>query len=436
MKSEKRLLDPGIYRVYGPIKLTVVDGSIFHFGRWVSSTETIIVPADETTSFYIEKPVNINITYHTSNQLISSSEKEEPILEWRKKANEIISKGYRLVIVLGETDSGKSSFTGFLANYAFQNGFQVNIIDSDVGQNDIGYPGCISSVKLTKTISWLRELHYERLYFVGSITPSENIDSVILGIKYLIEKIRKENSSSIIIINTDGWIEGIEARKYKTKLVMSITPDAIVVMTGRGKSSYLYKYFKNMIPCYLLSTPTIRKIKHRSRRKLRREISYIDIFLNGKKQAVNIDKTPIVGSLLFSGSLVSREVIEFFNKNYGIRILHMEINDNTCIIVLKNPIEVKIIKRYVNEIKSFLNVNKVVVLCIKDIQGIIVGLLGEKFEHLGIGIIQKIDFQKKILHFISSATRENLCIKGIILGNIKIERDGSETKSTTILRYI
>ncbi len=435
MKNERKHLTKGIYRIYGPIKIEIIEGSIFHLGRWGIPGQKIVIPANESTSFYIKDHANVDITYHTFDQIVLSSSNEEPILEWLNTAEEIVKKKYRIVMILGEPDSGKSSFTGFLANYAYQQGLKVNIIDSDVGQNDIGYPGCISSVRLQKHISWLRELRYDKLFFVGSITPSENIDNIILGVRELIGK-SLEQGSDITIVNTDGWIEGIYARKYKSKLVMLTKPDTIIIMSGSGKADYLCRYFSNIVPCFYLQTPKIKKIKEKNRRKIRREISYIDIFFNGVRKTINLDHVSIIGSSLFNGNKVTIDTINILNKKLKTNILHIETFNKSCIMVVKKISDLKIIKEKSHKIEEILHVKKIITLNIQDLIGIVIGLLSTNFEHVGIGIIQKINFEKRTLHILSSLVNENIEIKGLIFGNIKIEKNGRETRATNSLKYL
>ncbi|OYT31958.1 MAG: hypothetical protein B6U94_01330 [Thermofilum sp. ex4484_79] len=426
MRIKETVLDRGVYRVYGPVRIDVIDGEIFHLGRDVKNNEEIIVVADQTVAIFVKQPTKTRITFGLSGEIVPSSSEEEPIFHWKKIVEEIVANKYRVVMVLGETDSGKSTFSAFLANYAFVNGYRTVIIDSDVGQNDLGFPGCISSARLKKPLSWLRELSYENLFFVGSTTPANNTDSVIVGTRTLVEK-EKENSD-LIIINTDGWIDDIYARKYKTKLILHVKPDALVVMEGTGKSEYIVKFFGDLIPVYKAKTPSIRRIKKRARRRLRREVSYIDLFLNGVKRQIPLGKTPILGSMLFSGEKISANQLEILNKLLFGGVIYSEKYDKIGVLILKNENVKRNAKKYLLEIKKLLNVNRIIMLSLSDLVGVVVGLVGEKLEYIGVGVINKIDFRKNIIYLTTSLGDETTEIKGLVLGNIKIERDGTETR--------
>ena len=59
--------------------------------------------------------------------------------DWRKLANQIV-KSQQMVLVIGATDTGKSTFCRYLADYALAAGRKVACVDADIGQSGIGPP--------------------------------------------------------------------------------------------------------------------------------------------------------------------------------------------------------------------------------------------------------------------------------------------------------
>ena len=74
--------------------------------------------------------------------------------DWRKLASQVV-KPQQIVLVIGATDAGKSTFCRFLADVALAKGCKVACVDADIGQSQIGPPttiGVKSFLPMTDTI--------------------------------------------------------------------------------------------------------------------------------------------------------------------------------------------------------------------------------------------------------------------------------------------
>src|SRR5581483_11917797 len=73
---------------------------------------------------------------------------------WTPAAAKLVHRSNRskalTVMVVGNADAGKTTFSLFLANYSIAAGIVPCIIDSDVGQGELAPPGSIGSVVLTR----------------------------------------------------------------------------------------------------------------------------------------------------------------------------------------------------------------------------------------------------------------------------------------------
>lgn len=117
-----------------------------------------------------------------------------------------------LILVLGGIDTGKSTLIK-----ALYHRLGGEVVDSDVGQPDIGPPGLIS-----------RGTYEEGMmdaYFVGDITPRGNLVPVMVGIAKMVKA-----SSVPCFVDTDGWVEGDAARVYKCELIDLLEPDRLVLL--------------------------------------------------------------------------------------------------------------------------------------------------------------------------------------------------------------
>lgn len=158
------------------------------------------------------------------------------ILQEKRKIAKESNKTGPIVLVIGPTDSGKSSLCQILVNYAARLGEHVSYVDLDVGQNDISIPGCIASICVDKPMDIEHKwAHYSPLvYFYGYTSPENDklynvqMDNLVKALKMRDERDEKYRSSGWII-NTCGWIDG---KGYKIILdtIDKFSPDVVIVM--------------------------------------------------------------------------------------------------------------------------------------------------------------------------------------------------------------
>src|SRR5581483_7085647 len=131
------------------------------------------------------------------------------------------------VMLTGDTDTGKSTFSAYLANMVLAKEMKPCIIDGDIGQGDLAPRSAIGAAAMSKPVSDLRDISANLFEFVGSISPT--------GIEHFVaEKLRSildecMSFGNVMIVNTDGYVRdgGIP---YKMQLAEKLKPDAIVCL--------------------------------------------------------------------------------------------------------------------------------------------------------------------------------------------------------------
>lgn len=77
------------------------------------------------------------------------------------------------VIVVGPTDSGKSTLSRMLLSWAAKQGWKPTFVDLDIGQGSITIPGCIAATPIEMPIDPVEGIPLEMplVYFHGHPTP-------------------------------------------------------------------------------------------------------------------------------------------------------------------------------------------------------------------------------------------------------------------------
>lgn len=135
--------------------------------------------------------------------------------EMRDMAERTDKQGPRVMIV-GPTDTGKSSLSRILASYAARLGRTPTVVDLDVGQGS-SVPGMIASLPIEKPVDVSEGYEFATplVYWYGDVTPGSNPDLYKLQVSNLLRDINRRmelnQAASVggLIVNTCGWIDGV-----------------------------------------------------------------------------------------------------------------------------------------------------------------------------------------------------------------------------------
>ncbi|MEM3044553.1 MAG: Clp1/GlmU family protein [Candidatus Bathyarchaeia archaeon] len=199
-----------------------------------------------------------------------------------------ILKGCGKVVVLGGVDSGKSSLSTLIANYFVSKGFQVSILDLDVGQSDVSLPAAIGLGVVRNPIRGLYEAEPTAMYFIGSISPASMAGKVIRGAVKLAEKVG--DKECIMIVNTDGWLQGEEALNYKMKLVDALKPEAVAVIGEDKEANSISEILRDRFRVLRATRPFFIHRRTREERKRLREKAYYRYLRDGVSRVFPISK--------------------------------------------------------------------------------------------------------------------------------------------------
>jgi len=133
-----------------------------------------------------------------------------------------------IAIILGTTDSGKSTLARFLINNLLADHYRVSYVDSDIGQSSLGLPGTISQKTFYQPED-MNDFRPSKIYFIGSLNPSENIPFMIEGTKRMV-KASESETLKMIILDTTGLVTGEIGRALKIGKIRAILPGHVIAL--------------------------------------------------------------------------------------------------------------------------------------------------------------------------------------------------------------
>lgn len=140
-------------------------------------------------------------------------------------------------LLLGTTDSGKSTLARYLIKKLVSKNIVVSLVDSDIGQSTLGLPGTISMKtfkpkadvrRADQTQLDIKDFKYERMSFIGVFNPAKRFSLMIDETKRMVTFARKH--SEIILIDTTGLVSGDVGKALKVGKVKTIKPEHIIAV--------------------------------------------------------------------------------------------------------------------------------------------------------------------------------------------------------------
>jgi polynucleotide 5'-hydroxyl-kinase GRC3/NOL9 len=146
-------------------------------------------------------------------------------------------------VVIGATDSGKSTLAHCLIRELVSESLKVCLVDSDVGQSSIGLPGTIG-LKVFNENKGLKDFTSEKMSFVGTINPAKKIPFIIDTTKRMSDTCMK--SSDITLIDTSGLVTGETGRALKVGKIKAIKPEHVIAVQRQDELEHILELIENL----------------------------------------------------------------------------------------------------------------------------------------------------------------------------------------------
>ena len=335
---------------------------------------------------------------------------------WEKLASRVV-KPQQVVLVIGSTDVGKSTFCRFLADSAIGRGLKTAFVDTDVGQSQIGPPTTIGMKSLAPEDSPVQfNGTADQLYFVGDLSPRGHYLEVLTGTRLMVDRAR-ETEADFIIVDTSGYVHDALAVTLKQQKIELIRPNHVVCI-GRSNeleqitACYSQQDWLNIH--YLLPHRHVRSKSSKARSRYRK--AQFDAYFGvacEPKLAVESDETcepelvlqksensiqhlpfeQIRGERIpfFIGRIANEKELEILSRLAETQVYHAEWGHRTlCLIASKS-----LSKATTTHIKNHLSLTHVTAEVRAYFERRLIGLIDTAGNTYAIGIIEVVDFQKR-----------------------------------------
>lgn len=341
--------------------------------------------------------------------------------EWSSIISEVVSAP-GVVMTIGAVDTGKTTFCLQLANAAVEAGITTAVVDSDLGQSEIGAPGTVGMSMLESPVEALSDLKPKRLYFVGATTPAGHMLESAVGTKKLVDA-AIGLGAQMVVLDTTGLVQGTLGRKLKTYKTDLIRPDYLIGIEKRREIEHLLIPFTKIqnIKVQRVKASALVKRKPPAFREARRRLSFYSHFHDASGHIVRLEDIVCWNTWFSTGRPLKWQYLKFIEDALKCRVLHAEITGTGLFIVSERPCAGKGRAEIEQEFRtSNINVVSGDIFC-----NLLVGLADENGATLSVGLIQAIDFKQRFM-FLLSPIKTVSPVRIVQFGSVRITKDGEQ----------
>lgn len=289
-----------------------------------------------------------------------------PPREWHSLLD-VLQEEKGVAIVLGATDTGKSTLAKFLIFNLCQRGLMVALVDADIGQSFLGPPATIGLSIFKSHPDWELILTPPELFFVGSTTPEGHFPVHLQGVKRMVDK-AIPLGAELILLDTTGFVSGEAGKELKRRKIDLISPRFILALQKSNEIEPILELYKENPLCKIYRLPLSEQVRPRSmeERQIYRTNKFRDYFKHSLVQELAIEELQIEGEVLDpNGESIP---LDWALKINGLLIGLKDNNDETLALgVIRNYLAEKKVLRVLTPLTDILGVKTIQLSSLKII---------------------------------------------------------------------
>jgi len=258
---------------------------------------------------------------------------------------DVLSEEKGIVILLGATDTGKSSLIKFLILNLCQQGLKVALVDADIGQSFLGPPTTIGLAVFKSDPDWEVVLSPPEIFFVGSTTPEGHFSLYLKGVKRMVDK-AISYGTELVLVDTTGFVSGEAGKELKRRKIDLLSPRFILALQKSNEIEPMLELYERNPLYKIYRLPLSEQVKPRSmeERRMNKANKFRDYFKDSVIQEFAIEEIQIEGEVIDpTGECIP---LDWSLRIHGLLIGLKNSNDETLALgIIKNYFEEKNVVR-------------------------------------------------------------------------------------------
>lgn len=342
--------------------------------------------------------------------------------EWKEAIDRIASSS-KVVMLLGDTDCGKTTFSALLCNAALAAGRRVAVVDADIGQSEIGPPCCVGWGLMEAPIHTLGDITARGLAFVGSTSPVGRLLEHTVATRLMADIALQENPD-LLLVDTTGFVQGVPARRLKRAKWELLRPDTVVTLERKNECDLLVRMMDRSDAANVVRLPVAVAIGNKppAIRALRRSASFVRYFTGAEEYSYDIDQLVMEDTWLNNADPLAPHLQKFLAEAFGVKVFHAELSQRHLGLITDGPGRTD---HGMSAAREQFRVETVTLTPAKKLQHLLVGILDTKGKLLAVGLIESIDFRRRTIGILSPV-KIPAVVRGLRFGALRVQPDGRQ----------
>ncbi len=212
---------------------------------------------------------------------------------------EILAREKGKVLILGATDTGKSTLVKFIITHLCPKELTIALVDADIGQSFLGPPTTIGFSLFKSHLDREIILSRPEIFFVGSTTPEGHFPIFLKGVKKMVEK-ATSSGADLILVDTTGFVLGESGKELKKRKIDLISPHFILALQRSEELEPILDNVKenSMIKIFRLPLSPGARIRSMEERRLYRSQRFQDYFKEAQVHELSMEGLHIEGEVI------------------------------------------------------------------------------------------------------------------------------------------
>jgi len=345
----------------------------------------------------------------------------DDLLSW-PDAVSLMAAQTGVVMLVGATDVGKTTLTLEAANAAVRAGRRVAVLDTDLGQGEVGPPGTLGLVRLEGPVATLAELKPRALAFVGDCAPVGHLLAVVQGTHRLVGH-ALERGDETVFVDTSGLVSGRLAEKLKLAKLEVLQPSLGVVVQRAREGERLAALLAGAGAAPVVRVQSPKEVGRKSPvyRRVQRA-NRMRRHLEGAR-LLDLDASQVRGvdTWLYTGTALPARQLQFLAEALKTPIPHGEATPDgvfLCTARRPHPAGLPVLQEEFGK-------RRVGFTPLSAFHNLLVGLVGPGGHLADIGLLQGVNFERALFSVLTPA-RGGAEIGQLLFGRLRVRPDGSE----------
>ncbi len=341
--------------------------------------------------------------------------------EWQSAIEEL-SQASGAVMVLGGVDTGKSTFCSLLLRQWQSQGALAGYLDLDPGQSNVGPPATFSWTLVRQPFERLNELSPAGLAFIGDTTPARHLSLALTGARRVLDELLALQPDKIVM-DTCGYVGGWMARYYKLMLADLLRPRIVVGLQREHELTPILDALSRRADWRVVALPVPEAIGRKPPifRSQYRRVAFARYFEGARSHTLPLSQISFIGRRLGAGEPLSEATLKHLESQIRAELLHAERYGDYLHVILRQPLA----EHQIGLLQTLTRASRLTLLPPSAYQYLLVGLTDYTGRTFGMGLIESLDFEARILTLLSPVHSVQP-VRWVQLGYLRVLPDGTE----------